>query len=260
MNELSIPVVKQTIREIMKDRKVTHKELAKKLGMSESGVKKIFTAEDIALSKLTKILNALEIEWKDFYKLTESTWVSPPRKAKKLTKEQSEFFWNHPVLEYFYCALHMNDFDVKKTRIELNLDPYSMKYYLDKLARNKIIDMDRSKVISLDVPMPMYSNAKFGDRYSNKWRENLHKEIERCRESNKNTESSMCFGTAKMRIDTYKEWVREQARLFNEFIKRSEREEKTCVAKELVDIGFTSSMAKVDSGKIMQVPRVKRKF
>ena len=62
MNEPDVyPLYRAQLRLAMKNQGVSHAEMGRRIGLSESGVKKIFAAPDISLSRLAQICAALDL-------------------------------------------------------------------------------------------------------------------------------------------------------------------------------------------------------
>ncbi|OQW47975.1 MAG: hypothetical protein A4S09_14350 [Proteobacteria bacterium SG_bin7] len=59
------PYVIQSLKRILRRKKVTYRHLAKKIMMSESGLKKIFLGKDISFTRLTQICEVLGISLSD---------------------------------------------------------------------------------------------------------------------------------------------------------------------------------------------------
>ena len=70
----------------LKDIKMTYAELAKKLDMSESSVKRMFAKSDMTLSKIDAICRVLKLDFAEIAKRVASTEVL----LKELTQEQEE--------------------------------------------------------------------------------------------------------------------------------------------------------------------------
>ncbi|MBO9666756.1 MAG: helix-turn-helix transcriptional regulator [Bdellovibrio sp.] len=59
--------VSEVLRNLLKSRGITYKDIAEKLEMSESGVKKLLTSDDISFNKLNAILEFLGLTLKDLF-------------------------------------------------------------------------------------------------------------------------------------------------------------------------------------------------
>ncbi|MEZ4742917.1 MAG: helix-turn-helix transcriptional regulator [Bdellovibrionota bacterium] len=66
---MSHEIIIETLKNVLKDKKINYKFLANEIGMSESGLKKMLTAKDISLNRLTQITDTLGIQLTDLINL-----------------------------------------------------------------------------------------------------------------------------------------------------------------------------------------------
>ncbi len=86
-------LISRTIKEILKKKRVSYSELADKIGMSESSVKRILNANDVTISKLNQIAEALDVSFFEIINLS--------------TPNQDIFFTLNPEQEK-YLSKHLN--------------------------------------------------------------------------------------------------------------------------------------------------------
>jgi transcriptional regulator with XRE-family HTH domain len=68
---MSHEIILETLKSILKKKKVSYRELANGIGMSESGLKKLLTAKDISMNRLSQITSFLGISLTDLMALAE---------------------------------------------------------------------------------------------------------------------------------------------------------------------------------------------
>src|SRR5262245_18477621 len=82
-------------------RGLTYRSLAERLGMSESGVKKVFASGNCSLTRLVAICDAIGCSIADLTHVARLT----PSKPARLTPAQEAFFAANPQCYYFLWEL-----------------------------------------------------------------------------------------------------------------------------------------------------------
>ncbi|MFG1499404.1 helix-turn-helix transcriptional regulator [Halobacteriovorax sp. XZX-3] len=142
MNTNVDQIIKAT-KAILSESKIRYAQVAHALGMSESGVKKMFTSEDISLSKLLSILDILDITLEDV--LRKSLEFRP---IEKLKKQQIDAFLEEPKLFFFFMKLREFKYKPALLKKEYSLTKLEMESYLSKLVKIDIIERDSKEVTS----------------------------------------------------------------------------------------------------------------
>ncbi|GEM_PF-2664844 len=217
------------LRNVLKTRNITYKDIALKMEMSESGVKKMLTANDISYNKLTSILDLLELKLEDLTPLA----IKP---YKKLSEEQERFFIKNPKHFNFFIQLHhykMKSENLMKANSKLS--KAKMSKFLDDLEKIKIIRQLDGKMHSL-LEDGFITSEYFNTRY----RTNYGVVIEKLNDIESGQWKSWMFegfGTFSLSHNSALELRNQLQSLFDEFSNRSEREKKFYESKDLVDIG-----------------------
>jgi len=135
MNSIDFDRLCRTLKTIMKNRKITYRELAERLEMSESGVKKIMSGKDCSLNRLLSICDSIGVSFPD---VVEAARNRDP-KVVRLTQEQIDFFMENP--NYFQCFIELGkaQHDREKLAERTGLDAQSIERYLLKLDRLGLI-------------------------------------------------------------------------------------------------------------------------
>jgi transcriptional regulator with XRE-family HTH domain len=154
--------VSEALRSLLKSRSITYKDLADKLDMSESGIKKLLTSDDISFNKLNAILSVLDVTLKDLISLKSQGYA-------KLTEKQENFLIKHPQHLNFFIQLHHHWIDVEALKAENHkLSKAKMNQYIDDLVKIEVLEWVDGKLTS---------SLKDGFTTSDKFNEQLQKRM-----------------------------------------------------------------------------------
>jgi arsenate reductase-like glutaredoxin family protein len=217
------------LRNVLSTRRITYKEIATELDMSESGVKKMLTGEDISYNKLNAILNMLDL------KLEELMAVSPKAYAK-LTANQESYFEKYPKHFNFFIQLHhfnMKSELVKKANSKLSKQ--QIKTFLEDLSSIKVIHLAEGSIYSL-----LSDGFNASEKFNKKFRSH-YKVLFAKRSAIENDKwNSWMFegiGTFNLSHKSALELRNGMKLLLDEFSKRSDREKKIYDSKDLISTG-----------------------
>lgn len=217
------------LRSLLKTRNITYKEIANKLDMSESGVKKMLTADDIGYNKLNSILELLEIRIEDLTLLASKPY-------KELTEEQEKFFEKNPRHFNFFIQLHHHKMSVDHLKKANNkLSKKKISQYLADLEGIDIIKTVDGKTYSL-LEDGFRASSKFNERFRRNY-DVVVKSLASIKTRQWKTWMFEGFGTFSLTQDSALELRNEIQTLFDEFSSRSEREKKSYEAKDLINTG-----------------------
>lgn len=121
------------LRNILKSRNITYKDIADKLDMSESGVKKLLTSNDISFNKLSAILDILDMKLEDLLGVERKTYA-------KLTSAQEAFLLKHlQHFNFFVQLIHYNCNleDLKKENPKVSKSKVAS--YIEDLKRSQYL-------------------------------------------------------------------------------------------------------------------------
>lgn len=126
--------VSEPLRNLLKSRNITYKDLADKLDMSESGIKKLLTSDDISFNKLNAILSFLDVPLKDLISLKSQGYA-------KLTEKQEIFLSKHPQHLNFFIQLHHHLMNLEIVKAENpKLSKAKMNQYIDDLVKIEVLE------------------------------------------------------------------------------------------------------------------------
>jgi DNA-binding Xre family transcriptional regulator len=128
--------VAASLKRILKKKRVSYRELGRRLRLSESGVKKMMTAPDLSLGRLAAICAAVQIDLLD---LLEVALRSPPTRSS-FTPAQEKYLAAHPDDAAYLTALITAGFDTAEVERRFDLDPRSTRVYLKRLERQRFVE------------------------------------------------------------------------------------------------------------------------
>jgi DNA-binding Xre family transcriptional regulator len=128
--------VTTSLKRALKKKRISYRELGRRLHLSESGVKKMMTAPDVSLGRLSEICSAVEIDLVD---LLEGALRAPPARFS-FSAAQEKFLADNPGDAAFLTALITASFDTAEVERRYHLDRTSMKVYLRRLEKRRFVE------------------------------------------------------------------------------------------------------------------------
>lgn len=171
MKNKEIEIIFQNLKAIMKDKKVSYKDLAKKLDLAESTIKRIFSHKNCSLDKLFEICDAIDISFSELSELVKKNTKLP---TVKLSKEVEEFFLhNHDYFKFYRQFSLYNDLEIVKKKNDLN--DKSVKKYSDKLIELGLLKkIESEKIVISDIGFVQFSEmAKLKSYVFDDWSKHL---------------------------------------------------------------------------------------
>jgi DNA-binding Xre family transcriptional regulator len=160
------PRILRALKTAIKAKGFTYKILAKKIGMSEAGLKRLLNANDCSLQRILKICGTIEIPFDDLVAISESV----DEETQSFTPAQNELFEKSiEHLKYYYklrvehlspdlIATQMSLARGKGQRILFDLDRVGL---IKLLSGNKIADLGRRNVRWVKIG-PAMLDLKYG--------------------------------------------------------------------------------------------------
>lgn len=137
------------LKQILKSRKITYRQLADKLSLSEPTVKRLFIEQDCKISRLIEICEVLNIELSDVLQKNKKLPI-----AKPLSKNAEELLATNPNLFYLFMLL-LDERPVKEIQQMYNLSETMMWKYLRKLQSVDLIEIGPNNVIDFTISLPV---------------------------------------------------------------------------------------------------------
>lgn len=126
----------QTLKRLLKEKHLKYRDLAKHLNLSEASIKRLFSQEDLSLSRLEQILSAMDLRLVDLFKLldTQKEYVS------QLTLDQETTLLQNPKLLLIFFLL-LNAWPLEAIPHYFAIDPHEMIRLLAKLDKLRLIEL-----------------------------------------------------------------------------------------------------------------------
>ncbi len=125
-----------SLKRALKKRRISYRELGKRLRLSESGVKKMMTAPDLSLDRLAAICAAVPLDLAD---LLDGALRAPPA-PQTFSPAQEKFLAGNPNDAAFFTAHKTASFDTAEVERRFRLDRTSMRIYLARLEKHGFIE------------------------------------------------------------------------------------------------------------------------
>jgi transcriptional regulator with XRE-family HTH domain len=129
----------RALKRALRARGLTYAELAARLGMSESGVKKMLNAKDMSFRRVVQICGALEILPGQLFTLSEHAVIA----EVTLTDEQEEALIKNVLLLAVYWRLAVERREPSEIASLHRLDGAQLKRLLDRLVRLQLVSVRR---------------------------------------------------------------------------------------------------------------------
>lgn len=210
-----------SLKNILKIKKVTYKALAKKLRLSESGVKKIFTSEDCSFKRLEEISEAVGVSLGDLL----SEVRNPTVRAIEYSVTQQEALMRQKDLFHFFWKLVYERMEVAEIKSEFAMTDLQVFKYLKKLDDLKLIRLHPGNVVKLPriEPIRWESKGPLAKKIFSEWPNQILKDAQ----SNVDEyESHLILRYYKLTERSRKELVESLRAIEDEFLKRTIREMK----------------------------------
>ncbi len=237
------------LKKNLKSQKMTYRELAKKIGLSESGLKKIFAADDTSFNRLVQIAGALGLQISDLLNELDQTQM---RKVQ-FSEKQQDFFLKNLDCFSFFMKLVVERHPVEDIQKEFSLgSAQTFKYLrnLDELGLIQLLPKDKIKLPPLSL-VKDFGKGPLLEQVYQKWALSMSQELA----SPENQESGrFVVRGLQMMPETYKELLERLLGLEAEFLKRAVRE-MTLSPKQVTPVRWvwmTDQESFISSRKISQ--------
>jgi transcriptional regulator with XRE-family HTH domain len=127
------------LRRVLRARGVTYAELARRLGMSESGVKKIFSIEDCSIARLDDMARAVGFSLDDLF----DAGARPPIEHVALTDPQQRALLASPLLLAVFWKLSVERWTTKRIGRELGVDAAALRRAIGELDRLDLVILEQ---------------------------------------------------------------------------------------------------------------------
>lgn len=137
------PLVVLRLKRLLRQKKITYRQLAPKVGMSESGLKKMFTAKDISLVRLSDVCQVLGINLSDLLAEIER---GGENYQYTFSTQQENYFLKDKLGFRVFWKLVYERLSPEDIRLHYQLNNRAMGSVLQKLVSLKLVKLRGSKV------------------------------------------------------------------------------------------------------------------
>lgn len=252
----SYSTVTETLKRVLRERAITYRQLGDELGLSESGVKKIMSADDGSFGRLAQICAVASI---DLFALLELAWKSPPQPFT-FSDAQDDFMSDHPGHYYFWVSLMFAKLDVDKVIEAHGLDRRSARRYLSDLDDQGFIELlpgeriRHGPGVTERVRMGPKTREVLGVEVHKRFLEYVHR---RAMAGEKRAGEDLVVGAnLKMTADRLAAFTKALHEVILRHGTDALAEELLTPASQLIDVGVVINVAPCEMARLYDVPRL----
>jgi len=246
---LDVVQIQTQIKTILKNRGLNYEILANKIGLSESGVKKIMRGKDFSLVRLNQICNALQLSLFDFIQSLDQIEFE----NTEFHPEQQNALLKKPELLFLYWKLAFERCPLETASQELGFNK--------EVTQKLLIQLDKLKLIELGsmgkVKLPrLRAIRSFGDgelvrSVYRDWSCELIRSMT-AKPLKEEGQSLFIFRGIPMRKETLQNLITALREIEEEFVNRAIREMKIYSYKDLIPVSWISALSPQSFVKIRQ--------
>ena len=203
----------ENLKRSLKQHHITYKDLAEGIGLSESGVKKIFAAEDGSFQRLAQISKYMGIAMAELFQEAPSIGVDFS------SKQQAEFL-KDPTLFYVFWLLVYERQSLEDTKKQLKLsatEAFKKLRTLDLLGLIELLPDNRLRVPAIQA-IHWTGDGEFYRKIYREWSQNLVATVAKPKPG---PDELFIVRYLQMSTKTYTDFINAQKNLEEEFIRRS---------------------------------------
>lgn len=207
------------LRKILKDRKISYKELAQKMRLSESGTKKIFAGHDCSFVRLSQICRVLGFKLSDLL----DEMDRGESKRVQFTADQQKCFFKDMRLFRFFIKLAIERQSIKHIQKEFALSEKEIFKLLKRLDEIGLIQLHPGNKVKLPglKLVKSFGEGPLLEKLYQDWGREIVGDLAYPKYQ---ATGQFIVRTLSMKEETYKELLSRLLALEEEFLKRSVRE------------------------------------
>jgi len=249
--------VSSSLRKAIKVNGLTYKSLGKKIGMTESGVKKVLNGKDCSLSRLTQICSVMNLSLKDV--LNESSKM----KVVEIdySEAQEHFFSTNENYFLFYWELRNHNYEINIVQKKYKLDDKSTEKYLLALDRLNLIELHPGPkvipVIEKADRKNWMANSPFSKKMIMKFKVGLYNHSLKNRDEAKSKVDMLHqMNIMEIRPETFKEFNIALMKTIRTFTERVHQEKSFSKPEELIPIGTLAITSPFQFSDVISIPNL----
>lgn len=162
------------IKKILKERKITYSVLAKQMNLSESGLKKIFSSQDISFGRISQMASILGLRVSDLLKEIENKETH----TVVFSEEEQNYFLKNPLHFNFFVRLLIERQSTEEIQKDFGLNEAELFKILKKLDSFKWLQLlpeNKIKLPPLSLVTDFGSGPLLNHIYQEWGKEAVHK-------------------------------------------------------------------------------------
>lgn len=238
---MSHKIVIETLKHVLKVKKINYKTLGTEIGLSESGVKKLFTAKDISVGRLTQICDTIGISISDILTLAKEEEI----KNVRLTHKQENMLYDNPLLFRIFWRLAIEERSPQEVQKLEKLQSQQLEKCLLKLENIDLIKVNKKREI-ISVHKGLYrwiGDSKLLNKINKEWSYNTLDKTLNAKED-PNYVHRLSF--LKLSPSTRNQFYQELNDLVDNYARKSQREKLDKPNSELAPLSLLISLAPTD--------------
>ncbi len=206
----------ENLKDLLKARKITYRDLAEGLGLSESGVKKILSSKDASFQRLVQICKYVGISLNELLEDQRSVPVDFNE------KQQSEFLKEPLLFQVFWMLVYERRSveGIKKSLRLSKADAFRLFRKLDVLGLIELLPDERLNVPAIRA-IHWAGDGEFYKKIYRDWAKNLISDVAKPRSPE---DELFLIRYLQMTKKTYADYMLAQKDLEQEFVRRSIQE------------------------------------
>lgn len=231
MADTDIRQLIDSLKGMLKKQKLTYKELAQEINISEASVKRIFSKYDCTLSRLNEICRALNTS---ILAVSELAIKENQNQNYFLSHEQEDYFSQNPFSFYVFKEIRRGK-SYSQLLEEFELQEIDFLKIINKLEKLNMIELHPNNKIKVTIQGQVRLNldGKFFEKILKpqnlKFLNTVYENIKR---------EDCCFQSSEVRLSkaTYTSMVHDINMLGKKYRERAHLESKTIASENLFDI------------------------
>jgi transcriptional regulator with XRE-family HTH domain len=210
-----------SIKKLLRKRGLNYRELAGRMGMSESGLKKILSGPDTSFQRLVQIADALGVTVADLLAHQDRGAFDDV----SFTDEQQQFFVKNMPCFYFYWRLVYERVPLAEAEKLQGLTPRDSFRWLKKLDELGLVRLGAQGKVRLPrvTKIRWVGGGPLVEKLYREWAQNAVRDLAKPGEKQAPSELFI-IRYLKLDENSYNEFLRAQRELENEFVRRAIRE------------------------------------
>lgn len=220
---LLYPVIREKLKLILKEQHITYADLGARIGLTESGVKKLFTGKDLSLSRLERICAALNTSISDLIQDD----PTPHAPELEFDLETQNFFLRNRACFNLFFLLLTDPKPAEEIIQEYRIPKKLALQYIRELEKRKLVKRTTNDrvVPTIREPSLFKYSGPFIKRLVYEW---SHAVVAETLNKGPSKGAENYFATRLFYFlpDSHTEFTRSLSEVISEFALRSQRERK----------------------------------